>query len=91
MPGQDGTGPYGKGPNGRKQGPCSNGGESYQQPFLGRGRGFGGRRRGFGFGQGMGFPISNEDRTKLLEEQLKGINGLKKSIEEELKSLKKED
>ncbi len=97
MPGQDGTGPYGTGPNGRRQGPCSNEGESYQQPFLGRGGGFGRgrgrgvRRRGLGLGQGMSFPISNEDRTKLLEERLKGVDDLKKSIEEDLKILKKED
>jgi len=42
MPGFDGTGPFGEGPNGRGMGPC---GRGFKRGNRGFGRGRGGRRR----------------------------------------------
>ncbi len=75
MPNFDGTGPRGLGPmTGRGLGPC--------------GRGY---RRGYGFGRfyGFGRSLTKSEEKKLLEEELKEIDRIKKEIEERLKDLEK--
>lgn len=103
MTGYDGRGPYGTGPVGRRLGPCSNDGEVLPtQSGLGLGLGFrrgfrGGRRgrgRGWARGHGRRFVgtaqpanLPEVNMKKVLENQLEGLERLKKSIEERLENL----
>lgn len=75
MPGYDGTGPTGTGPNGRGLGPCGGGNGG----FFG-GRGF--RRFGRGFGWFRSAPVAPADEEKFLEQQ-------KSWIETRLEALRK--
>ena len=79
MPGQDGTGPQGKGPlMGRGLGPCGEG--------MRRGRGFGAGRMGRGMGFGyrcrfaMPIALTKEEEKKILEAELKELEAEKKAI-----------
>lgn len=84
MPGMDGTGPFGSGPNGRGMGPCGGGSD-----WLGYGRGRGNRRgRGFGWGFAQQ-PVNPEieksalaQRKAWLESQLNVINEQLKDTQE---------
>ncbi len=84
MPGYDGTGPEGMGPNGRGLGPCGQG-----TPRYGYGRGFFGfRRRGRGGGRGFWWPSrsvntkeSLESEKSWLEQQLHEVNNRLNDIE----------
>ena len=75
MPGYDGTGPQGSGPNGRGLGPCSQAGSS-RRGFWGFRRG--GAGRGWGFRWFSRFPANEkedlENEKQWLSEQMEAIN-----------------
>ncbi len=76
MPGYDGTGPQGAGPNGRGLGPCGQGRSSSRGGFWGFRRGWRGRGRGFGWF--TRFPLTQkedlESEKRWLTEQLDAVN-----------------
>jgi len=77
MPGQDGTGPLGRGPlTGRGLGPCGCG------MRRGFGRGYG---RGFGFRRQV--TLTKEEEKKILEAELKEIDLEKQEIDKRLKEM----
>jgi hypothetical protein len=99
MPGQDGTGPMGRGRlTGRGLGPCGSG--------FARGRGFGmGFGRGFGRGRRMFAPaapaampvqygysapveLTREEQAKILEAEKTELEAELKQISQEIKQLK---
>lgn len=84
MPGYDGTGPQGVGPNGRGLGPCGRGHGPYRRPFLGFHRGW--RGRGWGFRWPGSTPIDEKEdlqsEKSWLSQRLEAINQRLTEIEE---------
>ena len=76
MPGYDGTGPQGAGPNGRGLGPCGQGRTGSRWSFFGSRRGWRGRGRGFRWFSR--FPVTEkedlETEKRWLTEQLDAVN-----------------
>mgnify|MGYP001118069967 CR=1 FL=1 len=85
MPGFDGTGPQGSGPNGRGLGPCGQGRAPYRRSFWGFRRG--GRGRGFGFRWPGSYPVDEkvdlESEKSWLSQRLNDINQRLSEIQEE--------
>jgi hypothetical protein len=82
MPGMDGTGPFGNGPQGRGRGPCGNG-----EPIWGRGRGL---RRGAGMGRRwMATQSDPPDEKILLEQQKTLLEAHLSNIKERLEKIEK--
>ena len=84
MPGYDGTGPQGAGPNGRGLGPCGQGGAPYRRSFWGFRRGW--RGRGFGFRRLNNYPIDEksdlQSEKSWLSNRLDEINHQLSEMEE---------
>lgn len=75
MPGYDGTGPEGTGPNGRGLGPCGQGTPRYGRGFFGFRRGGRGGRRGFWWPRRfVETKESLESEEGWLEQQLTAVN-----------------
>lgn len=76
MPGYDGSGPAGTGPNGRGLGPCGQGQTGSRWNLFGFRRGWRGRGRGFRWFNR--FPLNEkedlESEKRRLSEQLDAIN-----------------
>jgi len=68
MPGYDGTGPTGRGPNGRGIGPCSRGMRGTKRGFFGFGR-RGGFGRGFWPFRWRGVNPVEDEKTQLDSEK----------------------
>lgn len=81
MPRFDGTGPEGMGPmTGRGFGPCG-GGRGFGRRGLGKGFG----RRCFGFYPNNQNPIDEEERKKLVEEEIKYTEEYIQELKKQLK------
>ena len=99
MPYQDGTGPFGKGPYGRRLGPCGNkGNSSFISGYYGRGYGRNrGRFRGF---RDPRYPYSNvpivelendpENEKELISKELTYIEKHKEALKKRLQDLNSE-
>jgi len=74
MPGYDGTGPEGTGPNGRGLGPCGQGTPRYGRGFFGFRRGGRGGSRGFWWQRRfVNTRDSLESEKSWLEQQLNAV------------------
>lgn len=92
MPRYDGTGPLGYGPgSGRGFGPCGAGMRGGFGGGYGRGFGRGGGRGLGGFFGGWGNPLSKKEHKKFLADYKKALKEELQDIEEEEKSLSKDD
>jgi len=76
MPGYDGRGPQGTGPNGRGMGPCGQGRTGTRRSFFGFRRGWRGGGRGFRFFNRN--PLAEKEQLESekhwLKEQLDAVN-----------------
>jgi len=85
VPGYDGKGPIGRGPNGRGLGPCGQENVDVRRRFFGFGRGRGWGRRGFRWFSRSGVDEHEELKTERswLQQQLDGINRRISEIDKE--------
>jgi hypothetical protein len=85
MPGYDGTGPQGIGPNGRRMGPCGGGAGVTRRGFWGFGRRIRGGGRGFWWAnRNVGDEKSSLQSEKdYLNQQMEAINKRLNEIEKE--------
>lgn len=86
MPNRDGTGPNGLGSGtGRRMGYCEGNSNPDYLNFYPRGRGF--RRRCI-MPMQQSVELTQEQKKKILEAELKNLESEKKEIEKELKNIK---